>query len=51
VCREGILAVDLGRTRVSIPEKSSGYPGHWGFVKAGNRDLVILEISRRNPSR
>jgi hypothetical protein len=51
VCREGTLAVDLGRTRVSIPEKSSRYQGHRGFVKTKNQDLVILEIPRRNPIR
>jgi hypothetical protein len=50
VSRERILAVDLGRMRVSILEKSSGYQGHRGLVKAENRDLVILEIPRRDPS-
>jgi hypothetical protein len=51
VCRERVLTVDLKRTRVNIPEKSSGQQVHWGFVESENRDLVVLEIPRTDTNR
>jgi hypothetical protein len=46
VCGGRVLTIDLGRTRVNIPEKSSGQQVHRGFVESENRDLVVLEIPR-----